>query len=333
MKLGAYTACLHDKTLTETLDILRGLGLTSVEVNAGGFIPSPHCPVDALLSSAGARAAYLEEISSSGMELTALNCNGNPLSPLPAEGPKHADDLRRAIELAGKLGVRHVITMSGLPGTDPTAKYPTWVVNPWNGIDLEILDHQWSVAVPFWKEIDELARRHDVRVALELHPRNLVFNTTTFQRLAEETGATNLGVEMDTSHLMWQGMDVPTVIRALGDRVYFAAAKDVAILDGVKTKGVLDVDFRRVPAEAEGKTPVAYGYWCTEWPQDPAWRFVAVGLGHDQAWWVEVLTALAEVDPGMTINIEHEDSALGQLDGLRQAASTLLAAEAERASR
>ena len=33
LKLGAYTACLHDRTLTEALDVLRSNGLTSVEVN------------------------------------------------------------------------------------------------------------------------------------------------------------------------------------------------------------------------------------------------------------------------------------------------------------
>ena len=32
------------------------------------------------------------EFSSRGMELTGLNCNGNPLNPLPA-GPKHAVDM------------------------------------------------------------------------------------------------------------------------------------------------------------------------------------------------------------------------------------------------
>ena len=44
MKLGAYTACLHDRSLPETLKILRELGLTSAEINAGGFIPAPHLP-------------------------------------------------------------------------------------------------------------------------------------------------------------------------------------------------------------------------------------------------------------------------------------------------
>ena len=38
MKLGAYTACLHDKPLEEALEILRDLGLNSAEINSGGFL-------------------------------------------------------------------------------------------------------------------------------------------------------------------------------------------------------------------------------------------------------------------------------------------------------
>ena len=55
MKLGVYTACLHDKTVDEALDIIAGLGLASIEVNTGGFVPAPHIHVDALLSSERAR--------------------------------------------------------------------------------------------------------------------------------------------------------------------------------------------------------------------------------------------------------------------------------------
>ena len=93
-----------------------------MEVNTGGFIPSPHCHVDALLASAQARRGYLAGFSARDMELTGLNCNGNPLNPLPGVGPKHDDDLRRTIELAGLLGVRTVVTMSGTPGSDPVAR-------------------------------------------------------------------------------------------------------------------------------------------------------------------------------------------------------------------
>ena len=87
LKLGAYTACLHDRPLEAALDVLGSNGLTSVEVNTGGFIPSPHCHVDLLLSSAQARRDYLDVFASRGLELTGLNCNGNPLNPLPGVGP------------------------------------------------------------------------------------------------------------------------------------------------------------------------------------------------------------------------------------------------------
>ncbi|MGE5764896.1 MAG: hypothetical protein ACM3ZF_13790 [Mycobacterium leprae] len=43
------------------------------------------------------------------MELTGLNCNGNPLNPLPGVGPKHTDDLCRTIGLAGLLGAVQLV--------------------------------------------------------------------------------------------------------------------------------------------------------------------------------------------------------------------------------
>jgi sugar phosphate isomerase/epimerase len=326
LRLGAYTACLHDRPLTDALDVLQANGLTSVEVNTGGFIPSPHCHVDLLLSSEKARREYLDVFASRGMELTGLNCNGNPLNPLPGVGPKHADDLRRSIELAGLLGVRNVVTMSGTPGSDSGAKYPSWVVNPWDGVYMDVLDYQWGVAAEFWTEIDAVARANDVRVAIEMHPHNLVFSPVTLERLVQLTGATNLGAEMDPSHLMWQGMDVVACIRRLGPLVFHAAAKDAAITPGVDVRGVLDTSFQRVPADAPDKVPTGTGFWCNAWPEDPAWRFVAVGVGHDVDWWTEYLRALAEIDPHMAVNIEHEDAAFGRLDGLALAAKSLKAA-------
>ena len=57
---------------------------------------------------------------------------------------------------------------------------------------------------------------------------------------------------------------------------------------------------------------------------------MAVGRGHDVAWWARFLAALEAVDPDMAVNIEHEDQELDQLEGLRSAAETLLAAAAQR---
>ena len=131
---------------------------------------------------------------------------------------------------------------------------------------------------------------------------------------------------MDPSHLMWQGMDVVASIRWLGPLVFHAAAKDAMITPGVDIRGVLDTSFERVPADAPDKVPTGIGFWCNAWPANPAWRFVAVGIGHDVAYWTEFLTALADIDPDIAVNIEHEDADYSRVDGLALAAENLRAA-------
>jgi sugar phosphate isomerase/epimerase len=55
---------------------------------------------------------------------------------------------------------------------------------------------------------------------------------------------------------------------------------------------------------------------------------VALGRGHDTAFWTEFLRALHEVDPDMLVNIEHEDVSLGRIEGLEVAAKVLKDADA-----
>lgn len=328
MNLGAYTACLHNFTLPEALDHLKSFGLTGAEVNVGGFIPSPHCPVDLLIGSKTAREDYLGIFEEKGMRLAGLNTSGNVLDPLPDVGPRHTYDLKRAIELAGKLGVGEIVCMSGLPGTDPDAKYPAWVVNPWNGEQLEVLEYQYSVLEKFWKEMDLRAQDAGVKLAWELHPTNTVFTPTQFLEFDERVGGfKNIGVNMDPSHLMWQGMDIMKSIELLGDKIVHVHAKDTKIEPGVATRGVLDSSFGPVPEDESARTPVGMDHYCSSWPSDPAWRFVAIGEGHDVPWWSQFLAAIAKIDPEMNINIEHEDAAYDQLEGIRLGAENLIAAQ------
>ncbi len=323
MKLGVYDAILHDRPLGDALDVVARLGLDGIEINSGGFLPPVHLPVDDILGSQAAREDYLGAFAEKGLALQGLNCNGNPLHPDPAIGPKHAEELRRSIRVAGALGQTRVVTMSGLPGGHPGATKPNWVVNAWNSGYLDMLDHQWDeIAVPFWREIDELAGEHGVKVAIEMHPQNLVFNPPTLQRLVERTGATNVGAEMDPSHLFWQGIDPVAAVRWLGPLVFHAAAKDTRINDACRIHGVLDERFRRLDP-SEHRVNLGGDEWVNEWPKDSAWDFVALGQGHDVDFWAEFLAALAEVDPDMAVNIEHEDTAFGPIEGLEVAAKVL----------
>lgn len=329
MKLGVYNAILHDRPLPEALKVIADLGLTGIEINTGGFLPAVHVPtMDQILVSDAARDDYLGIFEGTGVAIAGLNCNGNPLHPKREIGEKHAEDIRRSIRLAERLGQNRVVTMSGLPGGEPGATVTNWIVNAWNSAALDVLDYQWGVAADFWRETDRLAADHGVKVALELHPQNIVFNTADVHKLIELTGATHVGVELDASHLFWQQMDPVAVVRELGPLVFQAAAKDVRVnTENAALYGVLDNSFRRLSPD-ENRTNLGGDEWANEWPKNSAWDFVALGRGHDTAFWTEFLRALYEVDPGMLVNIEHEDVSLGRIEGLEVAAKVLRDADA-----
>jgi len=332
MKLGAYTACLHDQPITEALKTLAELGLSSAEINSGGFLAAPHLPIEDILSSADARQAYLALYSAAGITLTALNCNGNPLHPDPAVRDKHSADILQAIELAALLGVKRVVTMSGTPAASPTGTLPAWNVMPWDSAYLDVQDYQWKeVAIPFWKDVQARASAADVKVCIEMHPHNVVYNPATLERLVTEINATHVGAEMDPSHLFWQGIEPIEAVKHLGGLVYNAAAKDTRINPAARINGVLDDRFGRVWPDEPGALSLGGRYTLSRWPSDASWDFVAVGRGHDVHWWAAFLAALEAVDPDMAVNIEHEDKELDQREGLASAAGTLLQAAALKA--
>jgi len=334
VKLGAYTACLHDKPIAEALAILGDLGLDSAEINTGGFLPAVHLPIADVRTSQDARDEYLELFDAAGVTLTALNCNGNPLHPDPEVRVKHGEDVREAIELGALLGVKRVVTMSGLPATDAGAALPSWTVLPWDSAYLDARDYQWNeVAIPYWKDIDARARAADVKVCIEMHPHNIVYNPATMERLAAEINATHVGAEMDPSHLFWQGIDPIAAIEHLGELIYNAAAKDTRINQAARINGVLDDRFGRVAPDDPDVISLGGRYTLSRWPENASWDFVAVGRGHDVEYWARFLRALERIDPDMAVNIEHEDQELDQLAGLRSAAETLLEAAGKHAAR
>ena len=113
-------------------------------------------------------------------------------------------------------------------------------------------------------------------------------------------------------------------VQELGDLVYNAAAKDTRINEAAEVNGVLDDRFTRVRPDEPGAVSLGGRYTLSRWPERASWDFVAVGRGHDVAFWRRFLAALQAVDPDMAVNIEHEDAELGQIEGLRYAARTLL---------
>jgi sugar phosphate isomerase/epimerase len=51
MRIGVFFALFHNLPFEEALDRAVAAGVTAVEIWAGGYPTSPHCPVDELLES------------------------------------------------------------------------------------------------------------------------------------------------------------------------------------------------------------------------------------------------------------------------------------------
>ena len=132
---------------------------------------------------------------------------------------------------------------------------------------------------------------------------------------------------MDPSHLFWQGIDPVAAVSYLGDLVFHAAAKDTRINGRTSRlrRAGRPVHPRR-PADANPLEPRRRQH-----PERVAARPVLAVRGrrprprHDE-FWAPFLRALHAVDPDMAVNIEHEDTELDQVEGLRQAAENLIAA-------
>src|SRR6185312_5105919 len=144
-------------------------------------------------------------------------------------------------EVASALGVPTVVLMSGLPGAHGDSS-PNWVTTSWPPENLEILDYQWNeVAIPYWKELAGFAREKGVKLAVEACGGQLVYSTSTMLRLIEATGGDVVGANLDPSHLMWMGADIPTVIRTLGEAIFHVHAKDIRVNDWISARdGLLD---------------------------------------------------------------------------------------------
>lgn len=291
MKLGLFTPVFGNLNTREMLAKVKALpGIQALELGTGGW---PGCAHD-----------DYKLVADAGLTISALSCHSNPLHP-DQKIATEADALfRKTMVLAQRLGVPVVVTFSGCPGDSEGAAHPNWVTNPWPPEFLEVLEWQWKKAIPYWIDAATFAADHGVKVALEAHPGFIVYNVDTMLRLRAAAGP-NLGINFDPSHFFWQGVDVPTAIRALGDAIFHVHAKDVALdPHNVAVNGVIDTKTYRRMAER-------------------SWLFRSVGWGHDELEWKRIVTALRLGGYDDVMSIEHEDALASVDEGLRAAVDLL----------
>ncbi len=229
MKIALNTDSLGALSVEQTLDFATELGLNTVEFGLGGWSSAPQVNTAELIGDPAARDRLRGRLRERNLEFSALNASGNPLHPGEI-GPNDAKLAREAIALADMLGVKRVIMMSGLPGGGPDDRMPNWITSSWPLEAMDMLEWQWrEKVIPFWKTLAPLAEAKGIRLCVENHGRQCVYNPDSYFRLREAIGQT-VGMNFDPSHLIWMGGDPISAIHALGaENIYHFHGKDTRV--------------------------------------------------------------------------------------------------------
>lgn len=306
MKIGMVSDSLSQLSLEDMLDTAARLGIQGVEMNSGNWSAAPHLDLAGLLASAAARKTFLKKISDKGLELVALNANGNQLHP--ADGERQSRVLYDTVRLAGALGLKKVCLMSGLPAGAPGDIMPNWVVSSRPPETQTIVKWQWQERLlPYWHGLAKHAKENGVeRLCVELHGNQLVYNVPTLLRLRKDIGPV-AGANLDPSHLMWMGADPMAAVDGLGQAIYHIHAKDTfinkpkcATTSLLENGSLIDVPAR-------------------------SWSYITLGYGHGKGWWRDFCYRLRMNGYDGWLAIEHEDVMLSRIEGVRKSVELLKA--------
>jgi sugar phosphate isomerase/epimerase len=303
--IGVFDPAFPDLSLEEMIEKFVGWGVEAVEIGTGGYPGTKHCPVQDMLDDPAELRAWKKKFEDRNIQVATLSCHGNPVHPDSKIAQRDAENFKRTVLLAERLGVQVIVGFSGCPGGTPTESMPNWVTYRWPPEYAQMLDWQWKEKViPYWKEAAVFARQHGIRkLALEMHPNFVVYNPMTLLKLRSAVGE-EIGANCDLSHLFWQQCDAIEVIHMLGKEgaVFHAHMKDTTFYkENVDRYGVLNFAFEKNDLSRASET------------------FRAVGYGHSAGTWKEIVRAYMEVGYQGIFAVENEDPILSGEVGVERA--------------
>ena len=287
VKLGLLTSPFPDTPLLEVAHWAASNGFQQLEVacwppsgsTARRYAGTSHIDVVDLSDD---RASEIKGgLSERGITISGLGYYPNPLHPEPERRDAAIGHLKLVISAAARLGVPVVNTFIGGNGKLPQQE-------------------NWEEAKRVWPAIVDHARDAGVKIAIENCPmlfsldewpagHNTGHNPRIWRAMFEEFGET-VGLNLDPSHLVWQMIDIPRVVREFGPRIYHMHAKDLEIdREGLYETGILSAGI---------------GWQVPRLP----------GLG--EVPWDRLFAALYRVGYDGVVAIEHEDRAFEGTDEL-----------------
>lgn len=274
MRIGFYT-----NYTPQIAAFAERIGFRSLELSAW-----PHSSLNPDKVTKSELSAMRKDLEARDIELSALGYYPNYLAPDAHEAQEALRYLGKVVDLAGDIGVPVVATFAGR--------------NP----ELSVEDN-----LPAFKEtfsrICEQAERRNVKIALENCPmmnrfsmkgENIAFSPEIWRVLFQLVPSANLGLELDPSHCVWQGIDYVKAVKEFGPKIFHVHAKDMEIRrDLLADSGIYGVALTRFAG-------LGHGWWRA---RTPGWGEVD---------WAKLITALIEVGYKGNLDIEHEDDVFAE---------------------
>jgi sugar phosphate isomerase/epimerase len=269
MKLGFYTN--YDE---KTVEFAHKVGFRSMELSAW-----PDSSLNADKVTDRRIKEVKKDLKDHDIEISALGYYPNYLDPNPKNAIEAIRYFKKVMELATKMDVDVVCTFAG-------RNMPMSIK--------ENIPLFAEVFNPFCAE----AEKRDIKIALEncpmmdrfyLRGENIAISPEVWDEMYKVVKSKSLGIELDPSHMIWQGIDYVQAVYDYGDRIFHIHAKDMEINQKVlKRVGII--------GQAFGETVgLGHGWWRARLP---GWGLMD---------WPRFLTALIETGYKGNIDIEHED--------------------------
>ena len=266
MYVGILTGPFSGDPLDHVAAFAGEYGFGGLEVVAGPG--SKHINTNAFAAKEAEETTSLME--KRNLQISAVAAYNNLTDADPEKRKNNIQTVHNAIDAASLLNVDVVCILAGLP---PAGKDR-----------FKTIEEDCAAVLP---PLAEYAASKNIKLAMENWTATNIQNLAHWDRIFEVVPATNLGLNFDPSHLLWQDIDYLYAVERFAERIFHTHGKDTEINDMKR---------RTVGNQGSG--------W---------WRYVIPGLGRVK--WGQYIAALRRHGYNGVISIEHEDGALDREEG------------------